>query len=60
MIRFYCDICSTRIEEPKTQVVIKSERLTLSITRALDGKWNSGQVCVGCIREAVAEGEPNE
>jgi hypothetical protein len=55
VILYYCDICSMRIGKPEGQIVGRSGRLTFTITRALDGTWNGGQVCRPCVLKAITE-----
>ena len=55
MIRYYCDVCSNEIDKPEGQIIGTSGRLSFSITRSLDGKWNDGQVCKPCVLAAVID-----
>lgn len=61
-IRRYCDICESEIVVGRTGMLYveycfgPGKRLCVELRHALNGTWNSGDVCNECMRAAVAKG----
>ena len=61
-IRRYCDICESEIVVGRTGPLFvehtagPGKRLRVELRYALNGTWNSGDVCNECMRAAVAKG----
>jgi hypothetical protein len=53
VIHYFCDVCGNKIASPETQISGRRGRIQYTITRALDGTWNGGQVCRPCVVEAI-------
>lgn len=64
-----CDVCGNEMPDGRTAHEIEHSTqtsfadkaparvlITVKLTRALNGQWNGGDVCLPCIREAVARG----
>jgi hypothetical protein len=58
-VKYICDTCNTEVPDPVTQPEVELKfhgvRLNIRITRAIDGTWNGGIVCVTCLREALQD-----
>lgn len=73
MIHRFCDICGKEMTGDNIQLRVihktwtsgaggegsdkRQVHLELKIMRALNGTWNSGDVCTPCLLEAAANGE---
>lgn len=57
MIKRYCDICTAEMATALVRPQLEYGPLKLQVTRAVNGQWNGGDVCIDCIRYAFNEGE---
>jgi hypothetical protein len=69
MIRHYCDGCGEEIVrsyaavpyQPTLEILhpehgFVQRRITLKVQAAVDGVWNDGDLCFGCLQRAFLEG----
>lgn len=64
MTRWFCDVCRGEIAKPDTQPVLRgfvsgdagASEIHIKITRSIDGGWNSGDLCLRCLRRAFLAG----
>lgn len=58
MITYNCDICGKEIEskEAHRRPLFKLGKVQVEASRAVNGVWNGGEICLKCIQQCVAEG----
>ena len=66
VIRRFCDVCGVEVTDDNSpcagqnggrvacEVKGKTGTLKVEVQHAIDGKWNSGDVCKYCIIDAVS------
>lgn len=61
MIRRFCDGCGAEITDrpaSSNSLIREKDRIKVEVMVAVDGTWNSGEVCEKCVLAAVNEGAP--
>ena len=59
MVKYFCDVCETEVT--KREYIVKRYRPSLGkveceIMVRIDGIWNSGCICLKCLKEVLNKG----
>ena len=58
MTKYFCDQCGTELGKGDHQRLCRKDgRIVAEVSVAVDGVWNSGHVCHGCILKMFTKGK---
>jgi len=62
MIKRYCDVCGKEVERNYVAQRLRQEmgRVVVEVMVAIDGIWNKGEICLGCLTDVLVHGSEEE
>ena len=58
--RYFCDQCGDEVTDKRTtgnRIKRRRDRVSVEVLVAVDGTWNDGHVCQGCVIRAINKGK---